>query len=73
MLHVLDHLESNENLLRISFLSGEHNSANLGVYRLRKFTSPRNECIVSLLGGNSILRIDSVFFGSGEIPVEFHL
>ena len=59
--------------LELVFLSGEHNSASLGVYRLRKFTSPRKECIVSLSGGNCIFRIDSVFFGSGEIPVEFHL
>ena len=53
-------------IFRISFLRG-------GLYQFRKFTSPRKECMVSLSGGNSLLRIDSIFFGSGEIPVEFHL
>ena len=48
--------------------SGVHRSANLGEYLFRKFTSPRKLCIVSLSPGNSMFRIEFIFFGSGEIP-----
>ena len=58
---------------RINFLIGMQNYVRSGQYLFRKFTNPRHECLASLSAGNSILRIELIFFRSGEIPVEFHV
>ena len=58
--------------LRMRLHRGAHSSANHGLYRFKKLMSPRNECMVSLSFGNSILKIESIFLGSGVISCEFH-
>ena len=58
--------------LRMGLLSGGHSSPNHGLYQFKKLMRRRYECMVSLSFGNSILRIESIFFGSGVIPCEFH-